>query len=111
VIVLKPAALGGPLRALALARRARDAGCRVFVTSLLDSAIGVAAAVHVAAALPSPRPADGLATGALFETDVAPPPAIAAGRLVVPDAPGLGVAPDAERLGRLAAGAPRTVRA
>jgi o-succinylbenzoate synthase len=63
VLVLKPALVGGLRRAQALARRARAAGLVVVVTSFLDSALGIAAALHLAAALPEPMPACGLATG------------------------------------------------
>lgn len=101
VAVLKPAALGGPSRALETARIASDAGCAVIVTSLLDTALGVVAAAHVAAALPAGRPADGLATGGLFEADVANGPVIEGGRLVLPTEPGLGIAPDERLLARV----------
>lgn len=108
VIVLKPAALGGPTRALALARSARARGCAVFVTTLLDSAIGVAAAAQLASLLPGPRPADGLATSALFVRDLAPAPAIVSGSLTLPPGPGLGVQPDAVTLEALQCGPTRT---
>jgi L-alanine-DL-glutamate epimerase-like enolase superfamily enzyme len=62
--------------------------------------VGVHAAAHLAASLPTGRPADGLATAALFERDLAPGPRIADGRLWLPDGPGLGVEPS-----------PRSVRA
>ena len=52
VFVLKPGALGGLSMAAAIAARAADRGRRVVVTSFLESAIGLTAAVHLAAALP-----------------------------------------------------------
>lgn len=107
VIVLKPGALGGPTAALAAARLSRARGCEVFVTSLLDSAIGVMAAAQLASQLPGPRPADGLATSALFVRDVAPGPRIEAGRLCLPDSPGLGLVPDPAALTGLCRAAPR----
>lgn len=107
VVVLKPAALGGPTRALAVAEAARQRGVSVFVTSLLDSALGVAAAAHVAAALPGGRPADGLATGALAAFDVAPALPIVRGRLVLSGAPGLGVEPDPQTWSRVSCAPPR----
>ncbi len=51
VMVLKPAFLGPPARALRLAERARARGRRVCVTHALESPIGRAGALHVAAAL------------------------------------------------------------
>ncbi len=89
--VIKPAALGGPRRALALARDAREHGLRVVVTSFLDSAVGVAAALHLAAAVGCGEPAAGLATSRLFLRDVAVPPPIEGGRAAVPAQPGLGI--------------------
>lgn len=90
VLVLKPVALGGPHRAVALARRAREAGVESVVTTTVDGAYARTGAVHVAAALPDP-PACGLATGDLLaedllETDPAP---VEAGVARVPQGPGL----------------------
>jgi o-succinylbenzoate synthase len=111
VLVLKPAALGGADRAIAVARAAHAHGCAVLVTSLIDSAIGVAGAAHLAAALPGPRPADGLATGALFEADLATALRVEAGLLALPSGPGLGVAPHPDALERLATGPTCEIRA
>jgi o-succinylbenzoate synthase len=102
VLVLKPALLGGPRAARAAALRAREAGLAVAPTSFLDSALGVAAALHVAASLDATT-ACGLATGRLFAFDLAelrPED----GELALPDGPGLGVAPDAASLSRAACG-------
>lgn len=60
VVVLKAARLGGPTRALALARAAAAHGLRVVITDSLESGVGMRVAVHLAAALPLPRPAVGL---------------------------------------------------
>lgn len=93
VWVLKPSLLGGPLQALSVAARARRSGATVVVTSALDSAIGRAGAAHVAAALLrlGDVHACGLATGAMFVRDAAIGHAIESGRLVIPEAPGLGI--------------------
>ena len=90
-LVLKPARIGGIRATLALAARARQAGMDAVVTSVVDSAVGVAAAAHVATALAGP--AHGLATSAWLAADVAQPPVIAAGHMQLPDAPGLGLTP------------------
>jgi o-succinylbenzoate synthase len=101
VLILKPMLSGGPRPALALARRARAAGLGVIVTSLLDTGIGVCGALHIAAALPPPLPACGLATTALLADDLIQEALIPQhGRLAVPQRPGLGITLDEEALRR-----------
>ncbi len=90
VFVLKPAILGGLLPTRLLAERIRSLGGRVFVTTMLDGAVGRLAALHLSAALGGDL-AHGLATGRLLASDVGPDPAPPiAGRMTVPDRPGLG---------------------
>ncbi|MEW6164756.1 MAG: o-succinylbenzoate synthase [Pseudomonadota bacterium] len=91
-LVLKPARLGGHAATRAIARQAQAAGIEVVLTSVIDSAIGVAAAAHLAAAL-SPQLAHGLGTGAWLAADIAPPLPVRAGRIALPDLPGLGLRP------------------
>jgi o-succinylbenzoate synthase len=90
-LVLKPGALGGLYASLALADRARDAGVGVIVTSGLDGAVGRAAALALAAALPDAPSACGLATGALLAGDLARGPRPLLGQLAIPGGSGLGV--------------------
>ncbi len=104
VLVIKPAALGGLRRAQALAAEAARAGMDFYVTSMLDSAYGVAAATHLAAALPGAALAHGLATAALFSFDLAKAPLPDGGWLSVPTAPGWGIEADAAGLERARAG-------
>jgi L-Ala-D/L-Glu epimerase len=91
-LVLKPMALGGvrPTRELAVA--AIEAGIGVVVTSILDTAVGVAGALHLAASLPGPERSHGLATMGLLEEapveGLAPPHD---GEMRLPPGPGLGV--------------------
>ena len=63
VLVLKPMRLGGLRPALKLAREAADRGVPCIVTTTFDAGVGVAAALQLAAALPSvealPDPAHG----------------------------------------------------
>ena len=109
VLIVKPQALGGPDRSLAVSQRARDAGASTVVTSFMDTAVGVAHALHVAAvvdaldaadmnaplgseALDRP-PAHGLATSGLFSSDVATPIPVDAGVMRIPEVPGIGVTP------------------
>ena len=104
VLVLKPAALGGLRRAQALAAEAARAGMDFYVTSMLDSAYGVAAAVHLAAALPGTDLAHGRATPALFSFDLAKAPLADGGQLSVPASPGWGSESDSAGLERARAG-------
>lgn len=92
MLVLKPMAMGGlrPTRELAVA--AIEAGLGVVVTSIFESAVGVAGALHLAASLPGPGRAHGLATvGLLEEAPVEGLESPHAGFLKLPAGPGLGV--------------------
>lgn len=97
-LVLKLPVLGGPLAAYSIGRRALKAGIEVVVTSVVDSAIGVLAAAHVAIALDAEVPeerrlAHGLATSTWVERDVGPGPAPVMGRIAIAPLPGLGMVP------------------
>lgn len=96
-IILKPPRLGGLLPALALARRAAGEGVACIVTSSMESACGVLAAAHVAAALDDTL-AHGLSTSCWLLEDTGIPPAIAGGTMTLPEHCGLGFrpAPDLE---------------
>ena len=87
-VCLKISRSGGISGVVDAARRARVAGYRVYLASMLDGPLGIAAALH-AAAVVRPDYACGLATLALFEgrSDPLPP---SAGRIAVPSGPGLG---------------------
>jgi len=87
-VALKLSRSGGITGLLADAARARAAGMDVYLTSTYEGPIGVAAALHVAAAL-APLPACGLATLELFE-EPSPLP-VRDGRIAVPSGPGLGI--------------------
>ncbi|MCG8589974.1 MAG: o-succinylbenzoate synthase [Proteobacteria bacterium] len=106
VVVLKPAWLGGPRAAWQCAVQVHEAGVEPVVTSALDSAVGVAMALHVAAALACPVAA-GLATASWLRDDLCPAPERDGAYLVLPAGPGLGVSVDPERLAAAATGAPR----
>ncbi len=103
-IVLKPSALGGLRAATRAAALARAAGCGVIVTTLLDGAIARAAALALAAALPDPLPACGLATGDLFAADLAAIERVEDGALSPMTKPGLGIAPSLASLQHVAEG-------
>ena len=87
-VCLKIARCGGITGLLDAARRARAVGYEVYIASTLDGPLGIAAALHAAAALEPDRPC-GLATLGLF-ADHADLLAPREGRIAVPDGPGLG---------------------
>ncbi|WP_127478456.1 o-succinylbenzoate synthase [Sulfurivermis fontis] len=91
-LVIKPARIGGIIASRDLAARAQDAGMEVVLTSVVDSAVGVAAAAHLAAAV-APELAHGFATLDWLARDVTIPPAICDGKLILNTAPGLGLTP------------------
>jgi o-succinylbenzoate synthase len=103
-LILKPGACGGLRAAWRIAGAAKQRGVGVVVTTLLESAIGTAAAWQLAAALAPDRPADGLATSGLFAADLASLPAPEHGRVALPAGPGLGVTPDPAALAHLSCG-------
>jgi L-alanine-DL-glutamate epimerase-like enolase superfamily enzyme len=86
-VCLKVARFGGISGVVFAAGRARKAGYRVYLASMLDGPLGIATALH-AAAVVKPDYACGLATLGLFDR---PDPLPASdGRIVVPPGPGLG---------------------
>ena len=93
ILILKPMALGGLREARAVLNAAEDRNIPVVVTSLVESAIGRAAAIHFAASLGPTRYAHGLATGEALLEDIAVLPGLKGGMVAVPELPGLGVRP------------------
>jgi L-alanine-DL-glutamate epimerase-like enolase superfamily enzyme len=93
-VCLKISRCGGIAGLLAAAALVRATGAEVYLASSFDGPLGVAAAVHAAAALASRGPVAhcGLATLGLFEKLDDPLP-VASGSIDVPIAPGLGVEP------------------
>jgi L-alanine-DL-glutamate epimerase-like enolase superfamily enzyme len=93
-VCLKISRCGGIARLLAAAALVRATGAEVYLASTLDGPLGVAAAVHAAAALASRGPVAhcGLATLELFEGLQNPLP-VERGAITLPGAPGLGVEP------------------
>ena len=86
VAVVKPAAIGGVDRVIDLARSHPE--LRIIVTSSIDREIGLAAAIHTAAALPREGDAHGLSTGLLVRSM---PEALLprSGSVAVPSEPGV----------------------
>lgn len=91
-LILKPAGLGGLRASHALAVAARSAGMTCVVTSALDSAVGVAAAAHLAAAVDGRGLAHGLSTAEWLAADLAEPLAVERGWMDL-GISGLGVSP------------------
>jgi L-Ala-D/L-Glu epimerase len=93
-VCLKISRCGGIGTLLAAAALVRSVGAEVYLASTLDGPLGVAAAIHAAAALGTrgAMPHCGLATLEMFEGLQNPLPAVA-GQIAVPLAGGLGVEP------------------
>ncbi len=93
-VCLKVSRCGGIGPLLAAAALVRSSGAEVYLASTLDGPLGVAAALHAAAALASrgALPCCGLATLPLFE-EIGDPLPVRGGAMALPDAPGLGVEP------------------
>jgi o-succinylbenzoate synthase len=87
-VCLKIASCGGISGLVEAAHQARVVGYQVYLASTLDGPLGIAAALHAAAAVSPERPC-GLATLALFADREDPLPA-RGGRIAVPDGAGLG---------------------
>jgi L-alanine-DL-glutamate epimerase-like enolase superfamily enzyme len=93
-VCLKISRCGGIGALVASAALVRASGAEVYLASTLDGPLGIAAALHTAAALASrgPLPHCGLDTLALFE-DIENPLPARGGEIVLPSGPGLGVEP------------------
>ena len=88
-VCLKISRCGGIGGLLAAAALVRASGADVYLSSTYDGPLGIAAALHAAAAL-APLPACGLATLGLFAGPAAAL-RVVAGEMAVPREPGLGV--------------------
>jgi o-succinylbenzoate synthase len=88
-VCLKVSRCGGISGLLAQAALVRASGADVYLASTFDGPLGIAAAVHCAAAL-KPTSACGLGTLGFFADELTVLP-VEHGAIVVPDQPGLGV--------------------
>ena len=94
MLVVKPSRAGGLHNARAIMALARDHGLGSTVTSSLETGVGIAASLHVAASL-GKAAVSGLATGAVLEHDLLTNPLVPVrGHITVPQMPGLGVEVD-----------------
>lgn len=92
VLILKPQLAGGLQICRQIVWQASQRGIACVLTSNLETGIGVAATLHLAAALPRVTLPCGLATLSLLEDDLlVDGPTIERGYMAVPAGPGLGV--------------------
>jgi o-succinylbenzoate synthase len=87
LIVVKPARVGGLAATMRIVEAARTTGVSVVLGTYFETGVGIASALRIAASMPAPGPAHGLATAGLLVHDLlAAPLAIDKGRMAVPDA-------------------------
>lgn len=99
VVSIKPGRLGGIDRAAAVAVLAAERGVDAFVGGMLETGVGRAAALAVAALPGCSLPTDLGPSARYFSADLTPPFVLdGGGRLAVPSGPGIGVAPDLDRV-------------
>jgi o-succinylbenzoate synthase len=92
VVIVKPTVLGGIRRTLELAEKAHRHGRPVVITSMFESEIGLAALVHLAAAVCVEGTACGLNTMSVFaESHASELLRVEDGAIRVPTGPGLGL--------------------
>jgi o-succinylbenzoate synthase len=109
-VVVKPM-VSGLREALRIIQTATSASLPVIVTTTFDSGIGVTVATHLAATLPPPRPACGLATHERLAADIVTGVStVVCGTVTIPSAAGLGLKLDDAALERVATGSWREVR-
>ncbi|VAX07455.1 O-succinylbenzoate synthase [hydrothermal vent metagenome] len=95
-VVLKPMREGGILRVKELAEAAQSAAIECVLTTTVDSAVGVMASLHLAAALTCGETdlVHGLATSDWLAEDLGPVLPVSYGRIYLPDGAGFGIDPD-----------------
>lgn len=99
LVNLKPARVGGAAVCHAMAGMLADAGIGVFVGGMLETGVGRATALAVAAACCPQQPTDLGPSAAYFEQDLTDPiVAMPGGRVEVPQGPGIARAPRSEQL-------------
>ena len=103
ILVIKPQLAGGLRAGQQIIKIATERGARCVITSMLEAGIGLAAALHLAAASPAVTLECGLATLSLLGDDLLIDDlAVRDGFLAVPTGAGLGVALDWDALQKYA---------
>jgi O-succinylbenzoate synthase len=99
IINIKPGRVGGLLEAKRIHDLARERGIAVWIGGMLETGVGRAANLALAALPGVTMPGDTSASDRYFQSDITPPFVLAQdGTMAVPTGPGIGVEPDAERL-------------
>jgi o-succinylbenzoate synthase len=98
VVNIKPGRVGGYLEARRVHDVCRAAGVPVWAGGMLETGLGRAANVALAALPGFTLPGDTSASDRYFARDVTAPFVLRDGHLVVPTGPGIGVAPDPQAL-------------
>ncbi|SDH02442.1 O-succinylbenzoate synthase [Sinosporangium album] len=93
IINIKPGRVGGYLEARRIHDLARANGIPVWCGGMLETGLGRAANLALAALPGFTLPGDISATARYYEKDITAPFVLADGRLSVPQGPGLGIAP------------------
>lgn len=93
IVNVKPARLGGVAAAVRVHDRCLELGVPVWCGGMLETGIGRAANLALAALPGFTLPGDLSASDRYFENDLTPPFTLADGRLAVPTGPGIGVDP------------------
>jgi len=101
VLSIKPARLGGVEAAATLLAQAADHGLETFVGGMLETGIGRATSVALAACEGVTHPTDLGPSSRYFDQDVCDPIELRDGRLPLPNGPGIGRVPDPDRLTEL----------
>ena len=101
VINIKPGRVGGYLTAVEIHDLCRERGIPVWCGGMLETGVGRAANVGLAALPGFTLPGDTSASNRYYAVDVTPPFILDDGRLTVPTAPGIGVDPIPEILAEL----------
>lgn len=91
---VKPARVGGPLSAMAVAQVVASEGHAIFCGGMLESGIGRAASLAFAAQSVCTGPTDLGPSARYHRTDLTPPFELEDGCLTVPEGLGIGVEPD-----------------
>ena len=99
IVNVKPARLGGPIEAARVLRAAADHGLGAFCGGMLETGVGRAAALAVAAQPGCAVPTDLGPSDRYFRPDLTDAVVVdGRGEVVVPRGPGIGVVPDQARL-------------
>lgn len=103
IVNIKPGRVGGYLEGRRIHDLCRANGVPVWCGGMLETGVGRAANLALASMPGFTLPPDLSASRRYFHEDVTEPFELVDGCLAVPDSPGIGVAPDPDRLARLGA--------